>query len=91
MPRDERRDAHRLQRGQQVADAAVGLVDAVDEDQVRDAELVKHPQRRRGKRGPSRVRVDDDDGDVGNGDAARGIGRKADRAGGVDDPDLSLR
>ena len=44
LPRDQRRHAHRLKRGQQVADAAVGLVDAVDEDEVRNAELVECTQ-----------------------------------------------
>ena len=47
---DQRRHAHRLQRGEEVADAAVGLVDAVDENQVRDAELVEHAQGRGGER-----------------------------------------
>ena len=66
LARDQRRHAHRLQRGQQVADPAVGLVDAVDEDEVRNAKLVEHPEGRGGERGARRVRVDDDDGDIGD-------------------------
>jgi hypothetical protein len=50
LPRDQRRDAHRLQRRREVADAAARLVDAVDEDEVRDAELVERAQRRLGER-----------------------------------------
>ncbi len=85
LPCDQRRNAHRLERGQQVADLAMGLVDPVDENEVGDAKLVEHPQRRGGEGRPGRIRIDDDDGKVGNGDAERRVARKADRAGRIDD------
>ena len=34
---DQRGDAHRLQRAEQIADPTAGLVDAIDEDEMRDA------------------------------------------------------
>ena len=43
LPCDQRGHAHRLQRREQVADAAARLVDAVDEQEVRNALLVEHP------------------------------------------------
>src|SRR5688572_32692586 len=54
---DQRRDAHRLQRRQQVADSAVRLVDSVDEDQMRDAELVEGSQGRSGERDRKSTRL----------------------------------
>ena len=81
LARDQRRDAHRLERGQEVADAAMGLVDAIDEDEVRDAELVERAKRRRGERRAGRVGVDHDDRDVGDRQRPRAIGREADRTG----------
>ena len=61
------------------------LVDAVDENEVRNAKLVELPERRRSQRSARRVRIDDDDGDIRHRHAARGIGCKADRSGGIDD------
>jgi hypothetical protein len=80
LPGDERRNAHWLKRGQKVSDAAVCLVDPVDEDQMGDAELVEHPESRRGKRRACRIWVHDDDRQIGCRDRARTVGGKADRA-----------
>ena len=88
---DQRRHAHRLERGQQVADAAVRLVDPVDEDEVRDAELVERAQRRRGERRARRIGIDDDDRDVGDRQRLRAVGGKADRAGAVEDGERDRR
>jgi hypothetical protein len=44
---DQRRNADGLERREEVADPPVRLVDAVDEDDVRNALLVESPQRRR--------------------------------------------
>ena len=85
LARDQRRYAHRLQRRQQVADAAMRLVDAVDEDEVRDAELVERAQRRRGERRAGRVGIDDHDRDVGDGEGFGAVGREADRTGAIED------
>ena len=82
---DQRRYAHRLERGQEVADPAVGLVDAVDEDQMGDAELVERAQRRGGEGRPRRVGIDDDDRDVGDRQRPRAVGGKADRARAIED------
>src|SRR5205823_12219216 len=46
---DERGNAHRLERGQEVAHAPVRLVDPVDEDEMRDAKLIERAQRRGGE------------------------------------------
>ena len=78
LARDQRRDAHRLERREEVADAAVGLVDAIDEDEVRDAELVERAERRRGEGSAGRVGVDHHDRDVGDRQSLRAIGREAD-------------
>ena len=85
---DQRRHAHRLERRQEVADPAMGLVDAVDENDVRDAELVEHAQGRGGKRRTRRVGVDDDDRHVGDRHRPRAVGGEADRSGGVEDGEL---
>ncbi len=61
------------------------LVDAVDEDEVRDAELVERAQRRGGERRARRVGIDDDDRDVGDGQRPGAVGGKADRAGAIED------
>ncbi len=82
---DQRGHADWLKGGQEVAHPAVRLVDAVDEDQVRDAELVERAEGRGSKRRPRRVGIDDDDGEVGDGDRPRPVGGEADRAGDVDD------
>ena len=87
LARDQGRHAHRLQRRQQVADPAVRLVDTIDENEVRNALLVEHAERRRGERGPCRIGIDHDDGEVGDRDRPRGIGRKSDRPGRIDDPE----
>ena len=85
LPGDERRNAHRLKGGQQVAHPAVRLIDTVNEDEMRNAELVERAERRRGERGSSWVGVDDHNGDVGNCERPRAVGGKADRAGAIDD------
>ena len=51
LPGDRGRHAHRLEGREQVAHPPVRLVDAVDEDEVRNAELVERAERRRGERG----------------------------------------
>ncbi len=66
----------------------MGLVDAVDEDEVRDAELVERAQGRGGQRRTRRVGVDDDDRHVGNRQRPRAVGGEADRSGGVEDREL---
>ena len=81
LPRDQGRNAHRLKGREQVADPAVRLVDAVDEDEMRNAELVERAERRRGERGSSRVGIDDHNRDVRYCERARAVGREADRAG----------
>ncbi len=81
---DQRRDADRLKRREQVADAAVRLVDAVDENEVRYAKLVEHAQRRSRERSSCGIRVDDDDGKVGRRDGTRAVGGEADRTGAID-------
>ena len=91
LPSDQRRDADRLQRRKQVADSAVRLVDAVDEDEMRNAELIERPQRRGGERRTGGVRIDDDDRGVGDGQRSRPVGSEADRAGHIDDRELSPR
>ena len=82
---DQRRDAHRLQSGEQVSDAAVRLVDSVDEHQMRDAELVEGSQGRGGKRSAGRVRVDDEDRHVGERQRPRSVSGEPDRSGAIDD------
>ena len=82
---DQRGDAHRLQRGQQIADSAVCLVDAIDEYEMGDAELVEHSQGRGRQCCTGRVRVDNDDRDVGDRHSASSVGREADRSWRVDD------
>ena len=85
---DQRRHAHRLERGQEVAHAPVRLVDAVDEDEMRNAEFVERAQRRCGERCSRRVGIDDDDGDIGDRKRPRAVGGKADRSGAVEDCEL---
>src|SRR5205823_3091593 len=85
---DERRHAHRLERGQEVAHAPVRLVDSVDEDEMRNAELVERAERRGGERGSRRVGIDDDDGDIGNCKRPRSVGGEADRSRAVEDCEL---
>ncbi len=63
----------------------MGLVDTVDEQQVRNALFVEHPKRRRDERGARRIGIDDDDGQIGSRDSARRVGGKADRSWRVDD------
>ena len=85
LPRDQRRHAHRLQRRQQVADPPARLVDAIDEDHVRDAQLVEHPQARRGQRGARGVGIDHHDRHIGDRHRIRPVGGEPDRSGRVDD------
>ena len=77
--RDQRRFRHRLQRLQQRLDRAARLIDLVDEDHVRDAELLEPPQRRLGEQGAGGVGIDDDEGEVGRRHAERAVGGKAHR------------
>ena len=72
------RHAHRLQCGQQIADPAARLVDAVDENHVRDAELVEHPERRGGEGGAGGIGIDHHDCHVGGGNRARPVGGEPD-------------
>ncbi len=81
---DQRRGAHRLQRLEQALDRAARLIDPVDEDHVRDAERLELAQRRFGEQGAVGIGIDDDDGEIGGGDAQRRIGGEADRARRVD-------
>ena len=77
LPCDQRRDAHRLERGEQVADAAVRLVDAIDEDEVRNAEFVERSQRGCREGGTGRIGIHDDDRDIGDGERPCTVGGKA--------------
>src|SRR5881275_370451 len=70
---DQRRYAHWLERGQQVADASMCLVDAIDEDEMRYPEFVERAQRGRCEWRSGRVRIDDDDGDISNGQSPGAI------------------
>ena len=88
LARDQRRYAHRLERGQHVADAPAGLVDAVDEDQVGNAKLVEHPERGRGQRGAGRVGIDHDDREIGDRNAACAVGGKTDRSGTIEQGEM---
>ena len=71
-------------RGQEVADSSVRLVDPVDEDEVRDPELVERAQGRGRERGPRWIGIDDDDGDVGDRQRLGAIGGEADRSGAIE-------
>ncbi len=82
---DQGRRAHRLKRFEQVANAAAGLVDLVDEDEVGDSERLELPQSRLGEDGAVGVGIDDDDGEVRGRHRERSVGREADRAGRVEE------
>ncbi len=43
LPGDERRNTDRLERGEEVADPTMSLVDSIDEENVRNALLVERP------------------------------------------------
>ena len=61
LARDQLRHAQRLERFEQFVDRPMRLVDAVDEDEMRDALLVEHAQRRGGERRARRVGIDHHD------------------------------
>src|SRR5262245_58531149 len=63
----------------------MSLVDAVDKNEVRNAELVEDPEGRGGEGRACRVGVDHDNGDVRYRHTARSIGRKPNRTGRVND------
>src|SRR4029453_17431639 len=85
LPRNERRDAHRLKRRQEIADTTMRLVDSVDEDEVGDAKFVECAKGRRGERRARRIGVDNDDGDVGDGEPPSSISRKSNRSRRIED------
>src|SRR5689334_18396001 len=66
----------------------MSLVDAVDEDEMRDTELIKRSQRGSSQRGAGRIGVDNDDCDIGDSERSRTIRREADRARHIDDGEL---
>jgi hypothetical protein len=84
LPGDQWRNADRLKRGEEVADAAVRLVDTVDEDEMGNAELVERAESRRRQRRACGIWVDDDDREVGSRDRPVAVGGKADRSGAVE-------
>src|SRR5438309_1567134 len=55
---------------------------------MRDPELVQRAQRRCPERRTSRIRIDDDDGNVGDSQCLGAVGGKADRAGYVEDGEI---
>src|SRR3712207_174675 len=77
LPCDERRDAHRLKCRQEVADAAAGLIDPIDEDEVRNPKLVEQAQRWRGERRAGWIGIDHDNRGVRKRQGAGAISRKA--------------
>ena len=85
LARDQGRNADRLKGGEQVPDAAMRLVDAIDEDEVGDAELIECAKGRSGERRSRRVRVDDDDCSIGDRKRASAVGGKADRSRAIDE------
>ncbi len=82
--RDQGRFRHRLQRLEQALDRAARLIDLVDEDHVRDAELLELAQRRLGEQSAVRIGIDHHQSEVGHRRAERAVGGEADRAGRVD-------
>jgi hypothetical protein len=84
----EGRHAHRLQCREQVADSAMRLVDSIDEDKVRDSQLVERSKGRSHEGGARRIRVDDDDRDIRDGHGAGSVSGEADRSWHVDDSEL---
>ena len=88
---DQRRHAHRLESGQKIADSAMRLVDPVDENEVRDAELVERSKGGRGERCARWIGVYHQDRDVGDGESLRAVCRESDRSGAIEEAKLSPR
>ena len=80
LPVDHRRDAERLQGLEQLVDAAAGLVDLVDEDDVRNAAVLELAQHRLGQRGALGLGRDHHQREVGDVERAVAVRGEADRA-----------
>src|SRR5947199_3572463 len=77
-----------LQIGEVDTVAPYSLDDPVDEEDVRNDELVERTKCRSGRRSAGWVGVDDDDRDIGDREGLCAIGRESDRAGHVDDREI---
>ncbi len=85
LARDQSRRAHRLQRCEQILDAAARLVDLVDEQRMGQADRLQPPQGRLDQRRARRIGIDHDEGEIGRGQRHLHVGRKGRGAGRVGD------